>query len=518
MRLRTAAIPSIKRIDLVSGPVLGLLAYLLLPAQYQDMSGDWAMFSHAGRATAALLMWMAVWWITEAVDLAVTALLPVAMLPMLGAGSIRDAAAPYASDLIFLFMGGFILALSMQRCGLDQRIALITLRLVGTKPINMVGGCMLATAMMGGFVSNTAKAAMMLPIGLSVIALVRQRSESSADSTVEQSNFAACVVLGIAYASSISGVATLIGTPPNTFLAAFIRDEIEQPYRREISFMQWLVIGVPLAAVFLPIAWLLLTRLLFPIRMKPVEGGGEHIVKSFAELGPMTRPQWATFIVFTMTALAWVFRPLLVKMQIGSGQSAIHPLMGLTDSGIAILGALALFIIPAGRKAAGAGGWGVMDWPTAARLPWGILILFGGGLSLAAAIERNGVAEFLGSLAHHAGVVGIPTIALVVLVVAGVVMFTEIASNTATATTLVPILAAIAPGLGVHSYLLIFPATVAASLAFMMPVGTPPNAMALGTGMVTMRQMLKAGFWLNVVAIALITVWTFLLIQPALVG
>jgi solute carrier family 13 (sodium-dependent dicarboxylate transporter), member 2/3/5 len=273
-----------------------------------------------------------------------------------------------------------------------------------------------------------------------------------------------------------------------------------------------MMLGVPLAAVFLPIVWLLLTRVLFPLRSKAIDGGRDFILEAYHDLGPMNRGERATFFVFLFTALAWMLRQLLVKIEMGNGENVVRPLAGLTDSGIAILGALVLFLIPAGRRL---GGGFVMDWPTASRLPWGTLLLFGGGLSLATAIEANGVAEFLGGQASQLS--GLPMIVLVLVVVAAVVMFTEVASNTATATILVPILAAVAPGLGIHPYLLIFPATMAASLAFMMPVGTPPNAMALGTGMVTMRQMIKAGFWLNLVAIALITLWTYLLVQLMLV-
>ena len=496
----------LRRFGLFAGPVLAIVAFVLLPTQYPNAAGGFTEFTHAGRASVALLVWMATWWMTEAVDLAATSLLPVAMLPLLGAADIKSAAAPYASEFIFLFMGGFILALSRQRWGLDRRIALLTLRIVGTSPVKMIGGCMLATVVMGGFVSNTAMAAMMLPIGLSVIALMRDKATAATPG--EQANFATCIVLGIAYAASISGVATLIGTPPNTFVAAFIRDKIEQPSQREITFLQWLAMAGPLSAVLLPVTWLMLTRVLFPVRMKPIGGGREFIANAYAALGPMNRGERVTFIVFLFTAAGWMFRQWIVKIQFGGGESPLRPFALLTDSGIAILGALTLFMIPAGKRL---GGGFVMNWPTAARLPWGILILFGGGLSLAQAIEVNGVAEFLGHQAHR--FTDLHPIAMVLLVVAAVVMFSEFASNTATAMTVIPILAAIAPGLGVHPYLLIFPATIGCSMAFMMPVGTPPNAMALGTGVITSRQMIFAGFWLNLIGIGLVTAWTFLLMR-----
>jgi solute carrier family 13 (sodium-dependent dicarboxylate transporter), member 2/3/5 len=494
-------------VGLITGPVLAIVVFLILPEQYGGADGDLAALSAAGRATLALLAWMAIWWLTEAIDLAATALLPLVMLPLSGATDMKAAAAPYASEIVFLIMGGFILALSMQRWGLDRRIALTTLRIVGDKPVNMVGGVMLAAALMGGFVSNTAKAAMLLPVGLSLIEFVRHRHER------EAGNFAVCVMLGIAYASSISGVSTIIGTPPNAFLAGFVRDEIAEPYRREISFATWLMIGLPLMIVFLPLAWLLLTRVLFPIGTKSVEGGREFIKKSCSELGRMNRGEWSTLIVFVITVLAWTFRQALVKIEIGNGQDAggvWRPLAGLSDAVIAMAGALLLFIIPAGRQT----GAFVMDWKTATKLPWGVLILFGGGLSLATAIEANGVAEFLAAQTRFLG--GLPPILLLIAVTTAVVFFSEVASNTATATTLVPILAAIAPGLDVHPYFLIIPATLAASFAFMLPAGTPPNAIVFGTGHVTIRQMCWAGLWMNLIGVAFVVVATYAIIMPVL--
>ncbi len=496
--------PATRTTGLIAGPVIAIVVLLILPDQYRGTDGALAAFSAAGRATLALMAWMAVWWLSEAIDLSATALLPLVVLPLSGAMEMKAAAAPYASEIVFLIMGGFILALSMQRWGLDRRIALLTLRIVGDKPANIVGGVMLATAMMGGFVSNTAKAAMLLPVGLSLIEFVQHRHQR------EAGNFAVCVMLGIAYAASISGVSTIIGTPPNAFLAAFVRDEIAQPYRREISFATWLMIGLPLAAVFLPLVWLLLTRILFPIGIKSIEGGKEFITKSHRELGQMNRGEWSTIIVFIITVLAWMLRQPLASIEFGSAQNVSRPLAGLSDSVIAIAGALMLFVIPTRRQMHEF----VMDWNTAVKLPWGVLILFGGGLSLAAAIEKNGVAEFLA--AQSGWLHGSPPIVPLIAVIAAVVLFSEVASNTATATTMVPILAAIAPGLGVHPYFLIVPATLAASFAFMLPAGTPPNAIVFGTGCVTIRQMCWAGLWMNLIGIALIALATYVLIMPVL--
>jgi sodium-dependent dicarboxylate transporter 2/3/5 len=496
---------SLHAVGLLAGPLAGLLAYLLLPASYHDVHGATVEFTHAGRATAALLAWMGLWWLTEATDIEATALLPLVVLPLLGAATFRQAAAPYGDEFIFLFLGGFILALAMQRWGLDRRIALLTLRAVGTRPVNIVGGIMLATAIVGGFMSNTAKAAMMLPVGSSVIGLVQANHASlppefANDPSRNGRNFAVCVMLAIAYSATITGISTIIGTPPNAFLVGFVRDEIEPAFRREISFTQWMAIGVPLAVVFLPITWVLLTRVLFPIRMGDWPEGRAVMDRTYKELGPMGRGEWATLMVFIITALLWLLRRPLT--------AAVAPLAGLTDAGIAMIGALAMFLIPVN--------WSrrefVMDWRTAVKMPWGVLILFGGGLSLAAAIDSNGVAAFIGGQTHHFA--GLPEVALVILVTTLVVFFSEIASNTATATTLVPILAAMAPGLGVHPFMLIVPAALAASLAFMMPVGTPPNAIVFGTGHIALPQMIKAGFWLNIIGIALITIVTYAIVKP----
>ena len=505
----------VQRIGLIGGPALGLLTFVALPSSFETAAGDLTPFSAAGRATMALMVWMAAWWLTEAVDISATALLPIVVLPLIGAATIGQATAPYGSDLIFLFMGGFILALSMQRWGLDRRIALITLRIVGAKPKNMVAGFMIATAMISGFVSNTATAAMMMPVGLSVIELVRKRRDSADVTSISNDdsswrNFALCLMLGIAYASSIGGVATIIGTPPNVFMVGFIERTIDPAYRQEIGFGQWMLIGVPLVLVFLPLTWVLLTSVLFPIRMKQVEGGRAFLNQAYRELGPMNRGEVTTFIVFIAAALLWIARPWLATLSFGAGQNAIMPMRGLSDPGIAMTAAMLLFAIPVNWRTRTF----TMDWQHAARLPWGILILFGGGLSLGAAIEANGVAEFIGNQATRFN--WLPSIAIIIIVTAAVVFFSELASNTATAMTLIPIFAAMAPALGIHPYLLVVAAGLAASCAFMMPVGTPPNAIVFGTGYVSMAEMIKAGFWLNLIGILLITLLCYFVAMPVL--
>lgn len=501
-------------LGLALGPLLALGVYALLPTEFVGVQGEPVPFTHAGRATLAVLVWMATWWLTEAIAISATALLPIALFPLLGVGTVAEASAPYARDLIFLFMGGFMLALAMQRWGLDRRIALSTLRLVGTRPAAMIGGFMLVTAVLSMWVSNTATTAMMLPIALSVVDLVvRQESgvptakvEGLAEAGRGARNFALSLMLGIAYAASIGGIATVIGSPPNGILVQYLEDA----FGVHISFAQWMRIGGPFALVFLPLAWVLITWVLYPIPIRRIEGGGELVGRELAGLGPMQRGEWIVLGVFLLTATLWITRPLLVSIEWGSGADPWRPLAGLSDSGIAILAGLALFATPVRpRERVFA-----LDWPTAVQLPWGILLLFGGGLSLAAAVEANGVAEFFGSQALLFR--GVPTWVLVLAVTTAVIFLTELTSNTATTATLVPILAGLSPGLGVAPEMLIFPATIAASCAFMMPVATPPNAIVFGSGYITIPQMCRAGLWLNLLGVVLVTGLMYLVLVPLL--
>lgn len=505
-------------VGLFAGPVLALVCFALLPASYLDAQGQSAAFTVAGRATLAVMVWMATWWLTEAINISATALLPLAVFPLLGIADIASAASPYAKDLIFLFMGGFMLALSMQRWGLDRRIALITLRIVGTQPRMMIAGFMIATALLSAFVSNTATAAMMLPIGVSVIDLVLRQTTGSAltqsgslpGAGTPGRNFAICLMLGIAYAASIGGIATIIGTPPNIILVAFVRDTIAPEYRREIGFAEWLKIGVPLVVVFLPLVWALLTYVIYPVRIKRIEGGSAMIHDELRKLGRVKPGEWITFFVFLVAAMLWITRPWLAAIEFERNGHALRPFAGLTDAGIAMGAAMLLFVIPTNWRTRTF----TLNWETASRLPWGILILFGGGLSLAVAVESNGVAQFLASYAH--ALEGAPTILIVIAVVTAVIFLTELTSNTATTATLVPILAAIAPAMGVHPYLLIFGCAIAASCAFMMPIATPPNAIVFGSGYLTIPQMCKAGLWLNIAGIVLVTLLIYVIVLPSL--
>jgi sodium-dependent dicarboxylate transporter 2/3/5 len=499
---------TVRWIGLIAGPALAALAFTLLPGTFRDIQGESVAFTHAGRITAALAVWMATWWMTEAIPVYATALLPLAVLPFAGAASIRQAAAPYGHELIFLFMGGFIIALSMQRWGLHRRFAFSVLRLFGSRPSRVVAGFMVVTAALSMWVSNTATTIMMLPIGLSVIHLLRAAGEHEgrpgADGGAEPGTdrFTLCLLLGIAYAASIGGIGTLIGTPPNLFLASYVKENLGT----EISFVRWMGVGLPLVLVFLPIVWLLLTKVIFRISDSDEHANMPAAVYAREELGPMNPGERITLVIFTLTALCWSFRPLLMKVAF----TGFRPFAGLNDTGIAIAAALLLFVIPVDLSRHRF----VMNWKTAVNLPWGLLILFGGGLSLAGAIKANGVGEFIAS--RVGSLAGFNPIVLVVTVITMLIFLTELTSNTATTVTLVPIFAALAQGMKMHPYFLIVPAAIAASCAFMLPVATPPNAIVFGTGHVPIGKMSRAGLWLNLVGIGLITALTYLIAIPVM--
>ncbi len=490
------------------GPVACALTLWLLPEQFMDASGNLSEFRWAGRATLAVMVWMGVWWLTEAVEISVTALLPIPLFPLMGVATANDTCFPYADPLIFLYFGGFVIALSMERWGLGRRIALLTLRAVGTSAAAMIAGFMLVTAVLSAFVSNTATTAMMLPIAMSVVALIESQNNKAGQTSAGLDRFGTCLLLAIAYSASVGGIMTIIGTPTNTFLIGFIRDKIAVEYRQDFSFAGWLPIGVSFAVTFLPIIYFVLTRLLFPIAGISLSGGQAMVDRELREIGRVQRGEWNTLYVFLLTVTLWLFRPLIAGIEIPWGDGLTQPFAKLSDTVIAMGGAMLLFLIPVRLDKLEF----TMDWDHAARMPWGILFLFGGGLSLAAAVQANGVAEFIGSQTGIAA--SLPPIVLVFIVTTVIVFLTELTSNAATTASLVPVLAALAPGVGVHPYLLIIPATVTASCAFMLPVATPPNAIVFGSGKITIPQMATAGLALNLIAIVLVTLLTWLVVKP----
>jgi len=446
--------------------------------------------SPAAAKTAAIGLLMAAWWITEALPIAATALVPLVFFPLLGVSDMSAAASPYANPLIFLFMGGFMIAQAMQRWDLHRRIALGIVRWVGVRPTSIIIGFILASAFLSMWVSNTATALMMLPIGLSIIDLTADRLDGDIQATAP--HFGLVLVLSIAYACNVGGIATLIGTPPNALLAGFMSES----YGVQVGFAEWMIIGLPVVLVLLPFVFVVLTWV-YPVELDELPGGAALIDQEIANLGDTTRAEWRVGVVFFLTALLWITRPLLTDL-----------VPGLSDAGIAMGSALVLFIIPSGTE-----NRALLSWPDAENLPWGVLILFGGGLSLASQISDTGLAEWIGG--GVSALSGWPVIGLLIATVALIVLLTEITSNTATTAAFLPILGAVAIGVGENPFLLAVPAALGASCAFMLPVATPPNAIIYGSGLLSIPQMSRVGAWLNVLSIVLVSLLAYALLGIA---
>jgi solute carrier family 13 (sodium-dependent dicarboxylate transporter), member 2/3/5 len=474
------------------GPAL-LGATLVLPPPA-------GMEAEAWRA-AGLALLMATWWVTEFVPLPITALLPLPLLPLLGISAIEAAATPFANPVIFLFLGGFMIAQAMQRWDLHRRIAFGIIARTGTSPLRLVAGFMIAAAFLSMWVSNTAVAVMMLPIGVSVIQVFHGDPAAAMEpgSPVElpDSPFAIALLLGIAYACSIGGVATLIGTPPNALLAGFLADE----FGIRVGFAQWMMVGLPMTVILLPLTWLLLTRVVFRVEGDGSGPAGGVLAEMRRSLGGIRPGERRVAWVFTATALAWMFRPLAERW-----------IPGLTDAGIAIAATLVLFLIPSGER----GGGPVLNWEWAKRIPWDVLLLFGGGLSLAAALSSSGLASWIGDQLRGAD--HLPLAVLLILVSGLIIFLTELMSNTASIAAFLPILAAIALALGLDPLLLTVPAALAASCAFMLPVATPPNAIVFGSGYIRIGHMARAGILINLVVIVLVPVLGWLAVTLVFAG
>jgi len=490
--------------------VLAVIAFFIVPAESLDSTGQViAGLSNTGRAIVAVAVLMAILWVTAALPIAVTALLPLVLFPLCTGGviGIKAAAAPYAHEMVFLFMGSFMISMAMQQWGLHRRLALHAMLLIGTEPRRLVGGLMVSCAFISMWVSNTATAIMMLPIAMSIIELVNSELSRTGSADLPRSgepfNFAICLMLGIAYSASIGGIGTLVGTPPNALMAAFLKDN----YNIEMSFAKWSVMALPLVIVFVPLVWLLLTRIIFPIRINSIPGGRALIRKELEDQGLMSRGELMVSIVFAVTAAAWMTRPLLRRLTLPSG---MRPLAGLSDPGIAIGAAIVLFCLPVDLKR----GVFALSWRQASKIPWGILILFGGGLSLAAALKTSGVTEFIGR--SVSSLQNLPPWVMILLACSIPAMASELTSNTASTAILLPIFAAVAEGCGINPLLMVVPATIAASFAFMMPVATPPNALIFASGEITILRMCKAGVWMNIVGVVLVMLNMYLVVLPVL--
>ncbi len=463
---------------------------------------------------AAVAVLMAVWWITEAIPLAATALLPLALFPLTGLMKGSETAPVYVNSVIFLFLGGFLIALAMERWNLHRRIALAVVRAIGSDPSRLVLGFMVATALLSMWISNTATAIMMLAIGLAVI---RQAEDSFGAAATRRLSVA--LLLGIAYGASIGGFATIVGTPPNLALVRLF--EISFPGAAEagytIGFGRWMLMGVPMSLSLLLAAWWLLTRVCFPsppdLCLSP-----EIIEEERRRLGPMAFEEKAVFAVFVATALLWTFRE---SLQIGAfslpGWATLLPFGGLIDDGtVAVAMALLLFLIPS-RRAAGEGTEHatLLDSRVFAKVPWGIILLFGGGFALAKGFQASGLSDWVG--ARFAGLESTPLPLLVAVICMVLTFLTEFTSNAATTEMILPLLASISKATGIHPLLLMIPATLSASCAFMMPVATPPNAIVFGSGRIRIADMVKAGLLLNLAGVVIVT-GLFLLLGPTVFG
>lgn len=434
--------------------------------------------------TAAIGVLMAVWWATEAVPIAATALLPLAVFPLLDIASIQDTAKPYSNKVIYLFLGGFIVAFAMQRWNLHRRIALNVLRVVGGNGRSLIGGFMAASAFLSMWVTNTSTTMMLLPIAMSIIGVIHGSVATLTDKGKRDFQYA--LLLGIAYSASIGGMMTLVGTPPNALLAAFM----QETYGTEIDFARWMLVGIPLALVMLPLSWLVLTRLVFKVDFVTSGEARSELTRMADAMGRISVPEQRVAIIFACMALLWMTRPLLTHLP---------GLAALDDSSIAIAGAIALFIVPSGSKEDPL----LLRWHYAERLPWGVLILFGGGLSLAGAVSNTGLAEWLGTSLQAIG--DLPLWVVIAAAAAMIIFLTELTSNTATTATFLPVVGAIAIEAGFDPIMLTVPVALAASCAFMLPVATPPNAIVFGSGMLTIPKMARAGLALNLIGIVLVS-------------
>jgi len=451
--------------------------------------GPMGGMSETAWRTAALGIVMAWWWVTEAVPIAATALLPLLLLPLLGVLNINAAAAPYANPVIYLFFGGFILATAFERSGLHRRLALALLGAVGTRPDRIIAGFMLAGAFLSMWVSNTAATLMMLPLANSML----KRADHAGEGT-PATQFEKALLLSIAYSATIGGFGTLIGSPPNALLAGFLT----QTHGIRVRFLDYMMLGVPMILIALPLTWFALTRIVFKIDRDTTLLDGTALDRERAAMGPMSRTEKFVAIVGACTAAAWMAQPLLARVS-----------SGINEAGISVACAVVLLVVPldrAGRRA--------LTWDEAERIPWGVLVLFGGGLSLAAAIQSGGLAGWIG--ASVTGLRTLPPFLLVLMVTTVITFLTEFTSNTATAAAFLPIASSLAVGAGMSPLMLLVAAGLAASNGFMLPVGTPPNAIAFASGKLTVPEMARAGFLVDIIFIALISSVAYFLVLPVL--
>jgi solute carrier family 13 (sodium-dependent dicarboxylate transporter), member 2/3/5 len=471
---------SLKTIGLFLGPVsFFLISQLSYHAELSPQAWD----------VLGVGTWMIIWWVTEATPMAVAALLPIVIFPAIGVFDLAHATAPYASPIIFLFMGGFFLALGLEEYGLHKRIALNLVKLTGTSANGIIFGFMLATGFLSMWISNTASTIMMLPIATTVINLIGKTIDNKKGLAL----FSVSLMLGIAYSANIGGMATIIGTPPNVVFVGYA----EQLLHVEIDFAKWLLIGIPTSSILLLITYVFLTKVLYRNKLGKMASVTQLIETEVAKLGKMGREEKMVAAIFGLTSSMWIF-----KLPINSllGHAVIN------DTATAMIGGILMFAVPVNLKK----GVGLVPWEATKRLPWGILLLFGGGMTLAKAMETTGLIQIIAELVSQNPMSSI----LVYLILIGSMLFlTELMSNVALATIYLPVVIAIANGLGMNPLLLSIPVAMAASCAFMMPISTPPNAIVFSSGHIRVKQMIKTGFLLNIVSVIILLLAGFTLIK-----
>ncbi|WP_291866704.1 DASS family sodium-coupled anion symporter [Maribacter sp.] len=462
-----------KKIGLFLGPILFLL-FTNLP---------FILLSNKGDAVIAVALWMVIWWVTEAVSISVTALLPLVLFPLLKIMPIADVGANYGSPIVFLFFGGFIMALALEKVNLHKRIALNIIKITGTTPNKVVLGFMIATATLSMWISNTASTVVMLPIAMSVIGLLINDEDGF---TKADQNFSLSVMLGIAFSANAGGIATVIGTPPNSVMIGLL----ESQYNIEISFLKWMVIGVPFSFTMITISYFVLVKWMFPNRDLKFKASKDVIQDELKKLGPTSGKEKMVLVIFGITVFLWVFRTLI---------NSIFPELGLSDTIISILAAISLFTIPYNLKK----GDYIIHWQDTSKLAWGILILFGGGLALAKGMSVSGIVDLVANTIAASNISIFVTAALLIFLM---LFMTELMSNVALVAVLAPVVAGIAIGLEIPILYLLIPVTMASSCAFMLPMATPPNAIVFASGYIKVHQMARVGIILNLIAVVLLII------------
>ncbi len=468
-----------KRLGLVIGPLLFLFILLLTPFEG---------LSEQGHAVLATTIWIAVWWVTEAIPIAATALLPIVLFPLSGGMNLASTTASFGHKYVFLYLGGFLIAIGIEKWNLHRRIALTIIAFIGSDIRKIILGFMIATAFLSMWISNTATSVMMLPIGLAIIKQLKDNPDTDED---ENLIFGKALMLGIAYSASIGGIATLIGTPPNLVLAGII----ESTYGYEITFLEWFQFGLPVALLLLIFCWYYLTRIAYKFKQVDFPGGLKEIQRLKSNLGIISKEERRVGFVFVLAALCWISRSFILQ--------PLFP--GIDDTIIAILFGITLFIIPSKNNKEP-----LLNWKDTLNLPWGIILLFGGGMALAKAFDESGLALWLGNLMTEFG--GFPFFILLLLLITAVNFLTEITSNLATTAMLLPVLAPLALEVGVHPFGLMVGAAVAASCAYMLPVATPPNAVVFGSGYLRIPDMVSKGIVLNLFSILVISIMVYFLL------